>query len=169
MTATNKRLLKSKSRGDSNWCTPYRGNLTNMICMLPTPVYVHPAYTCYGWSPYVTTFYESPTGLDGYYCSWEKMLPTPPLSPAKWTRDPPQFLFQDSHWSSRLKSSIYRHQATRFTGPISPACDQYIQYLLMSINPSFLNRHRWGLPHRKSRNSHNTLPALPFRGFHWSP
>jgi hypothetical protein len=84
-------------------------------------------------------------------------------------RDPPQFLFQDNHWSSRLKSSICRHQATRFTEPISPACDQYIQYLLMGTNPSVLNRHRWGLPHRKSRNSHNTLPALPFRGFHWSP
>jgi hypothetical protein len=32
--------------------------------------------------------------------------------------------------SSRLKPSFYRQQATRLTGPISPACDRYIQYLL---------------------------------------
>jgi hypothetical protein len=84
-------------------------------------------------------------------------------------RVPPQFLSQDSHWSSRLKPSTCGRPATRLTGPISPACDRYVQYLLTGTNPSVLNRHRRWLPHIKPWNSHNTLPALPFRGFHWSP
>jgi hypothetical protein len=29
------------------------------------------------------------------------------------------------------KPNICRHQATRLTGPISPVCDRYVQYLLM--------------------------------------
>jgi hypothetical protein len=46
------------------------------------------------------------------------------------------------------KLNIYRQQATRLTGPISPACDRYVQYLLTGTNPSVLNRHRRGLPYR---------------------
>jgi hypothetical protein len=76
--------------------------------------------------------------------------------------DPPQFLSQDSHCSSRLKPRTCGRLATRLIGPISPACDRYVQYLLTGTNPSVLNRHRRGLPHRKPQNSHNTLPALPF-------
>jgi hypothetical protein len=151
---------------------PIGENPTNMTCMLPTPVHVRSAHASCGRSPYMVTFYESPIGLDGYYCSWEKVLPTAPLSLSPTGLDgyyPPQFLYQDNHWSSRLKPSICRQQATRFTGPISPTCDRYVQYLLTGTNPSVLNWHRWGLPHRKPRNSHSTLPALPFRVFHWSP
>jgi hypothetical protein len=80
--------------------------------------------------------------------------------------DPPQFLSQDSHWSSRLKTSTCGWLTTGLTGPISLACDRYIQYLLTGSNPSVLKRHRRGLPHRKPWNSHITLPAIPFRGFH---
>jgi hypothetical protein len=43
------------------------------------------------------------------------------------------------------KPNIYRQQATRLTGPISVACNWYVQYLLAGANPSFLNRHRRGL------------------------
>jgi hypothetical protein len=35
--------------------------------------------------------------------------------------------------------------ATRLIGPISLACDRYIQYLLIGAIPSVLNRHRRGL------------------------
>jgi hypothetical protein len=84
-------------------------------------------------------------------------------------RDLSQFLSQDSHWSSRLKPSTCERPTTRFTGPISPTCDRYVHYLLTGTNHSVLNQHRRGLPHIKPWNSHNTLPALPFWGFHWSP
>jgi hypothetical protein len=80
-----------------------------------------------------------------------------------------QLLSHNNQWSSGKKSSFYWQSTTRLTGPISLTCDRYVQYLLMGTNPSVLNRHRRGLPHRKPRNSHSNLPALPFRGFHWSP
>jgi hypothetical protein len=141
---------------------------TNTPRMLSTPVHVRLAYVYYGRSSYMATFRESSTGLDGCTapekkCAWLHL-------PARLSglRDPPQFLSQHSHWSSALKPNICRQQATRFIGPISPACNRYVQYLLTGTNPSVLNRHRWGLPHRKPQNRHNTLPALPFRGFHWS-
>jgi hypothetical protein len=36
-------------------------------------------------------------------------------------------------------------QVHQFTGPITPTCDRYIQYLFAGANPSVLNRHRRGL------------------------
>jgi hypothetical protein len=33
----------------------------------------------------------------------------------------------------------------QLTGPITPACDRYVQYLLVGTNPSDINRHRRGL------------------------
>jgi hypothetical protein len=44
----------------------------------------------------------------------------------------------------RLSQTSIDEQATSLTGPRSPACDQYVQYLLIGANPSILNRHRWG-------------------------
>jgi hypothetical protein len=40
-------------------------NPTNMTRTLPTPVHVRPVYASYGWSPYVATFHELSTELDG--------------------------------------------------------------------------------------------------------
>jgi hypothetical protein len=36
-------------------------------------------------------------------------------------------------------------QLHQLTGPITPACDRYVQYLLAGANPSVLNRHQRGL------------------------
>jgi hypothetical protein len=44
----------------------------------------------------------------------------------------------------RLSQTYIDEQATSITGPISPACDQYVQYLLTGTNTSVLNRHRRG-------------------------
>jgi hypothetical protein len=57
----------------------------------------------------------------------------------------------------------------QFTRPISPACDQFIQYLHMWINPSILNRHRWGLPPWRSRLSTSLSPSIPIEGPPLSP
>jgi hypothetical protein len=145
---------------------PAGENLTNTTRTLLTPVHVRLAYPSCWRSPYVATFHESSTGLDGCTapekkCSWLHL--SAQLS-GPW--DPPQFLSQHSHWSSALKPSTYRRQTTRLTGPMSPVCDRYVQYLLTGTNPSVLNQRRRGLPHRKPRNSHITLPILPFLGFH---
>jgi hypothetical protein len=100
-----------------------------------------------------------PNRVGQILCSREKCSRLHLLARLSGPQDPPQFLSQHSHWSNALKPNIYRHQATRLTGPISSACDQYVQYLLTGTNPSVLNRHRRELPHRKLQNSHNTLPA----------
>jgi hypothetical protein len=74
--------------------------------------------------------------------------------------DPPQFLSQHSHWSSSHKPSICWRQATRLIGPISPACDRYVQYLVTGTNPSVLNRHKRGLPHRNLRIRTTLFPSF---------
>jgi hypothetical protein len=127
--------------------------------MLPTPVHVHPTYASCGQSPYAATFHTDPTELDRFFAPEKKCSRLHLLARLSGPQDPPQFLSQHIHWSNALKPNIYRHQATRLTGPISPTCDQYVQYLLTGTNPSVLNWHRRELPHRKLQNSHNTLPA----------
>jgi hypothetical protein len=52
-------------------------------------------------------------------------------------------------------------QLHQLTGPISPVCDWYVQYLLTGINPSVLNRHRRGLPHRNLRIATPLSPPFP--------
>jgi hypothetical protein len=47
-------------------------------------------------------------------------------------------------------------------GPQTPACDWYVQYLLPGTNPSVLNRHRQGLPHRNLRIATALSPPFPF-------
>jgi hypothetical protein len=61
LTAANKRLLISESRGDSNRYTPYRGNLIHTTCTLFVPVHVRQAYASCNQSSYVTTFHVVPT------------------------------------------------------------------------------------------------------------
>jgi hypothetical protein len=58
-------------------------------------------------------------------------------------------------------------QLHQLTGPISPAYDRYVQYLLTGANPSVLNQHRRGyslegtvFPYSTPRLSHPTV--LPF-------
>jgi hypothetical protein len=75
-------------------------------------------------------------------------------------RDPTQFLSQPSQWSSRLKPSIYWRQTTRLTGPINTCMWSVRSILAHGYQPSVLNRHRWGLPHRNLRIT--TILSLPF-------
>jgi hypothetical protein len=72
-----------------------------------------------------------------------------------------QFLCQAKQWSSRLKPSFCRWQATRLIGHISLACDRYNQYLLTGTNPTVLNWHKQGLPHRNLRIATTLSPSFP--------
>jgi hypothetical protein len=55
----------------------------------------------------------------------------------------------------------------QFTGSISPAWHQYVQYLLRGVgggegvNPSVLNQHRWGLPPWRCWLSISLSPPFP--------
>jgi hypothetical protein len=137
-------------------------NPTNMIRMLPTPVHVRPTYASCEQSSYVTTFYEVPTDLDRSHCSWEKRLPI--QSTARRLTDPrvrTQLLSWASQWSRGRKPSSWWWPTTRFTGPISPVCDRYVQYLLMGANWTVLNRHRRVLQPWRYRLTTYPLPDLP--------
>jgi hypothetical protein len=127
MTATNKRLLISESRSNSNRCTPCREkpDQHNTYASHASPRFC-------GQSPYVATFHETPIDLD---CSWEKGLLT--QSTAHRLTDPQvdtQLLSRASQWSRGHKPSSCRRPTTRFAGPISPVCDRYVQYLLTGVN-----------------------------------
>jgi hypothetical protein len=58
------------------------------------------------------------------------------------------------------KPNIHQQQTTRFVRPISPACDRYVQYLLMGANRKVLNRHRRGLQPWKCQLATYPLPDL---------
>jgi hypothetical protein len=67
-------------------------------------------------------------------------------------------------WS---KPSICQQQATKLSGPISPACDRYVQYLLAEANRSVLNRHRWGLQLWRCWLDTSQSPTLPTSYLHF--
>jgi hypothetical protein len=58
---------------------------------------------------------------------------------------------------------------TRLTGPISPACDRYVQYLLAGANRTVLNQHRWGLQPWRCRLATYPLSDLLNQLFPLSP
>jgi hypothetical protein len=60
-------------------------------------------------------------------------------------------------------------QLHHLTGPITPACDQYVQYLLTGANPSVLNRYRRGLQPWRCRLSTNYSPTFPTDGLYFPP
>jgi hypothetical protein len=162
MEATNKRLLISESRGDSNRYTPCREKPRPIrhVRFARQSTYARRTLPVVGprtWQ-YFTLIQQN----------WTDSLLLRKGAPDSTSQ--PVWVVRGTHLSFSPKTAIElcRQHATRLTGPISSVCDRYIQYLLMGTNPSFLNRHRRGLPHRKPRNSHNTLPALPFWGFHRS-
>jgi hypothetical protein len=95
----------------------------------------------------VATFHTVIDRFERFPCTREKGLPT--QSTARRLTDSwvhTQLLSRNSQWSRGEKSSIYRQLTTRFTGPISPACGRYVQYLLAGATRTVLNRPRWGLP-----------------------
>jgi hypothetical protein len=146
MTSTNKRLLISESRGDSNRCTPCRGKPDQHATWFPRSVCVCSKTIRISRGPHIATLRETLTDLDRSHYSWEKGLPT--QTTTRRLTDPgvrTQFLPWANQWSRGHKPSFYRWPTTRLTGPISPARDWYIQYMLAGANPLVLNRHRRGL------------------------
>jgi hypothetical protein len=60
-------------------------------------------------------------------------------------------------------------QLHQLTGPITPACDRYVQYLLVGANPSILNWHRRGLQPWWCQLSTNHSPSFLTDGLHFPP
>jgi hypothetical protein len=109
---------------------PVRENSTNTTRTLLTPVHVCPAYASSRRSPYVATFHTVINRFEQIHCTRKEMLPTQSIT--RRSSDPrvrTQLLSHNSQCSSGEKSSFCWQLTTRLTGPISPVCDRYIQYI----------------------------------------
>jgi hypothetical protein len=162
MTATNKRLLISESRGDSNQCTPCRGKPNQHATRFPCSVHVWSMVICISHSLHIATFYTVVNRFEQIHYTREEGLRTQstvcrPSDPRVRT----QLLSHNSQWSSEKKSRFYWQPTTKLTGLISPACDWYVQYLLAGANRTVLNRHSRGLQSWRCRLATYPLPDLP--------
>jgi hypothetical protein len=139
---------------------PTGENLTNMPRTLSTSVHTYPVYASCGQFPYVTTFHWLPQ-------SQNKPLHPKEVLPTKDRLDQP------SSWVAsflipcdcpRVGERSFGQMVTQLhqlTGSISPACDRYVQYLLVGANPSVLNRHRRRLQPWRCRLATYPLSDLP--------
>jgi hypothetical protein len=162
MTATNKRLLISESRGDSNRCTPCRGKSDQHATHFPRSVRVWSTTIRISRGTHIATFHTTVNRFKQIHCTREEKLLT--KSTARRSSDPwvrTKFLSHNSQCDSGEKSSFCWQPTTTLTGSISPACDRYVQYLLTGANPSVLNRHRWGLQAWRCWLAMYPLPDLP--------
>jgi hypothetical protein len=144
-TATNKRLLIYESHDDSNWCTPCRGkpdqHVTHASHVSPRTPGVHFLRVV----PIRGNLSRVIDRVEQAHCSREEGLPTQSTT-HRWPirRSIPSFSLEPANEAVGTKPSIYQWLATRLTGPISPVCDRYVQYLLTGANRTVLNRHRGG-------------------------
>jgi hypothetical protein len=160
MTATNKRLLISESRGDSNRCTPCRGKSDQ-----------HATYASHSSSctPGIRFLWAVPVH-DNLSLAPMKLKQTPTAERSLGNQrltDPAVILGglvpppMRRPWVGERSFDIMFTQLHQLTGPISLACNRYVQYLLVGVNPSVLNRHRRGLQPWRCRLAAYPLPNLP--------
>jgi hypothetical protein len=143
--ARDKRLLISESRDDLNWCTPCMGkpDQYNMYASHASP---RTTRVCFLRVVLVRgNLSRWPNKVGQIHCSW-KSAPDSTSQPG-WVARGTCLNFSPNITIEVvcLSRTSIDEQATRHTGSISSAYDQYIQYLLTRANPSVLNRHRRGL------------------------
>jgi hypothetical protein len=164
-TVTNKRLLISESRGDSNWCTPYREKPDQNTTRFPRSVCVWSKTIRISRGPHIETLHEMPTDLDRSHCSrhnpqhvdWLILGSIPSFSP------------EPTNEAGGRKPSSCQWPTTRLTEPISPACDQCIQYLLAGANTSVLNRYKRGIQLWRCRVATYHSLTFPTNCLHFPP
>jgi hypothetical protein len=76
MTDTNKRLLISESRGDSNRCTPCRGKLDQHVIRFPRSVRVWSMTIRISRGPHIATFHTIVNRFEQIHYTREEWLPT---------------------------------------------------------------------------------------------
>jgi hypothetical protein len=112
---------------------------------------------------HIATFHVVVNIFEQIHCPREEGLLTQP--PARRLTGPwvhTQLLSHNNQWGSGEKTRFFWQPTTRLIGFISPACDQYVQYLLTGGNPSVLNWHRWGLqPWRCRLSTSHSRPSQP--------
>jgi hypothetical protein len=149
-TATNKRLLISESRGDSNWCTPYRGKPDQHTTYASHSSPRKPDI-CFHWLPQSQNRPLHP----------EEVLATKDRLTQPSSRVTSFLLPCDSPGVGERGFGPMVTQLHQLTRPISPACDRYVQYLLAGVNWTVLNWHRRGLQPWRCQLATYPLPDLP--------
>jgi hypothetical protein len=75
-----------------------------------------------------------------------KRAPDITPSPTEWSAGLPPSFSPNTAIETVIKTKhLLTNKLHRFTRPITPACDRYVQYLHTGANPSVLNWYRWGL------------------------
>jgi hypothetical protein len=130
----------------------------------------HVHFPCQSTYATHTLFVASPRTWQPFASHQQRWTyPTTPEKKGSWhntqhtgwliRRSVTQFLSHDNHWGSNESQTSIDNRLHRFTGPITPAYDRYVQYLLVGANPSVLNRHRRGLQLWRCRlaTSHSSI------------
>jgi hypothetical protein len=135
-------------------------NPTNTPHTLPTPVKARPVYAFCGQSLYMTIFHWLPRSRNRPLHPKEVLTTKDRLTqPSSWVTS---FLLPcDSPGVGERGFGPMVTQLHQLTGPISLACDRYVQYLLAGANRTILNRHWQGLQPWRWRLVTYSLPDLP--------
>jgi hypothetical protein len=132
LTVTNKRFLVSESRGDSNWCTPCRGKPDT-----------HDTYDSHASprTPRVRflravhirgNLSQAINSVGRTLLLSRKRTPDTTPSPTEWSAGPPPSFSPNTAIEAVLKAKhMLMNKLHQFTGPITPVCSQYVQYLLV--------------------------------------
>jgi hypothetical protein len=168
ITATNKRLLIFESRGDLNWCTPCSGKPDQDATCFSHSVCIWSKTICISDGQRIATLCESPTALDRVTAPRKRAPETIHSTPADWSRGSYPVSLPSQPTKQWRKSNICRRLTTRHTGPISPACNRYVQYLLTGANPLVANRHMRGQQSWRCRLATYYSPTFPTSCLHFS-
>jgi hypothetical protein len=109
--------------------------------------------------PHIATFHTVVNRFE--HCTREEGLPT--QSTARRLSDPRvrTQLLSHNNQSAVGKVNSCKQLTIMLTGPISPTCDRYVQYLLAGANRTVHNRHTRGLQPWRCRLATYPLSDLP--------
>jgi hypothetical protein len=130
------------------------------------------AQSAYGPRPYVSHAVNAYNLSHSRQQSWAGPLlprkkgswPNPQHDGWSICRSVPSFSPKTTIETVGEKPTLCWWPTTRLFGPISLACDRYVQYLLAGANPSVLNQHRRGLQPWTWRLSTSHCPTFPTDG-----
>jgi hypothetical protein len=137
MTTTNKRLLISESHGDSNRCTPCRGKPDQHATYVSHSSPSTPGIRFLQAVPVCDNLSLAPTK--------SKQDPTPGRSLGNQRQTSPTVVLGDipppmqSPGVGERDFNPMVTQLHQLTGPISPTCDRYVQYLFTEANQIVLD------------------------------
>jgi hypothetical protein len=127
---------------------------------LPTLVHARSVYAFCGQSPYVTTFHWLPRSQNSPLHPEEVLVTKDRLArPSSWVAS--LLLPCNNPGVGERGFGPMVTQLHQLIGPVSPACDRYVQYLLAGANRTILNQQRWGLQPWRCWLATYPLPDLP--------